>query len=136
MPETTDTRTVYEMICGAVEKGDNRFHRRIDAYWLKQYVTAASDYDTMDDEQWALYADAAANMVTRFKTDRVESAMQALADSVNWSDQDLLMDAMRKVHPYLFNEIMTAGIQTVKNYHMNDGRISGMYKDLAEKNFI
>ena len=108
----------------------------MDAHWLKQYVTGASDYAETTDERWQQYAEMVGRGVTRKKEEAIEAAMKVIESSVNGDDKDLLIEAMRKVHPYLFNEIITASIQTVKNYHMHDGRIAGMYKKMAEEHFI
>lgn len=129
-------KTVYQMIRDAVDKGDHRFHRRMDAYWLKQYVAGASDFDKHSEEEWDRYAEATREMVTRIKSDKINAAMQIIGDSVNGDDKDLLIDAMRRVHPYLFNEVIMAGIETIKKHHMLDGRIAPMFKKMAEDNFL
>lgn len=139
MPEV-QTPTVYQMIRDAVERGDSRFHRRLDAHWLKQYVADASDAATMSAEDWDRYAEATRGMVTRKKEEAIKNAVRVLEDSVNGDDKDLVIVAIGSMHKFLLDALATCVMEAI-NRHARcgdgfDGRIGRHFQNFVNEFFI
>lgn len=140
MPDTQTAPTVYDMIREAVDRGDSRFHRRLDAHWLKQYVEGASDYGDFTEEKWNQYAEAVRNMVTRRKEEKIKEAVRVLEDSVNGDDKDLVIVAIGSMHKFLLDSLATCVMEAI-NRHARcgdgfDGRIGRHFQNFVNEFFI
>lgn len=140
MSETATVKTAYQIVREAIDKGDRRFHRRLDAHWLKQYVTDASDYAEHGDEYWNDLAEMVRNGVTRAKEDKITDAVRVLEDAVNGDDKDLVIAAIGRMHRTLLDSLATCVMEAINRYtrigESFDGRIGRHFQNFVNEFYI
>lgn len=118
-------QTVYDLLSAALEKGDSRIHRRINAHWLKQYMADGTDAADKTPEDWEDLAKCARGSVERKKNNEIEAAVRVLESAVNGADKDLVIANMANMHTTLLDSLATTVLDAINFTRYDDGSFDG-----------